>query len=127
MSVVRPFKQFVLTALMVSLCMSMFSQLRLSDLQDSLNEARTSRAKADAYFNLSRAYSELLLKIDSSLLYANKVKEYSLQDNYDRGLGEYHLAVSKAIYFRSKFKESKDHADTSIKIFSKLKDNRLLG
>jgi len=104
-----------------------FSQLRLSDLKDSVTEAKTSRAKADAYFNLSRAYSEFLLKIDSSLLLANKIKEYSLQDNYERGLGEYHLAVSKAIYFRSKFKESKDHADTSIKIFSKLNDNRLLG
>jgi len=107
--------------------MSLFSQLRLSDLNDSLNEAKTSRAKADAYFNLSRAYSEAFLKIDSSLLFANKIKEYSLKDNYERGLGEYHLAVSKAIYFRSKFKESKDHADTSVKIFSKLKDDRLLG
>src|SRR6188768_3635117 len=108
MPVVRLFKQLVLTVLIALSCMSMFSQLRLSDLQDSLNEARTSRAKADAYFNLSRAYSEFLLKIDSSLLFANKIKEYSLQDNYERGLGEYHLAVSKAIYFRSKFKESKD-------------------
>src|SRR6188768_2056406 len=127
MPVVRLFKQLVLTVLIALSCMSMFSQLRLSDLQDSLNEAKTSRAKADAYFNLSRVYSEFLLKIDSSLLFANKIKEYSLQDNYERGLGEYHLAMSKAIYFRSKFKDSKDHADTSIKIFSKLKDNRLLG
>ena len=114
MPVVSLFRKIVLTALIASSCLLVFSQLRLSDLQDSLNEAKTSRAKADAYFNLSRAYSEFLLRIDSALLFANKIKEYSLQDNYERGFGEYHLAVSKAIYFRSMFKESKVHADTSV-------------
>lgn len=127
MPVVRPFIQLVLTALIAVSCLPAFAQFRLSDLQDSVNNATTPKAKADAYFNLSRAYSEVLLKIDSSLLFANKIKEYSLQDNYERGLGEYHLAVSKAIYFRKKFKESKEHADTSVTIFSRLKDNRLLG
>jgi len=107
--------------------MPVSSQFRISDLQDSVRKANTSRAKADAYFNLSRAYSEALLKIDSSLIFANKVKEYSLQDNYERGLGQYHFAVSKAIYFRNTLKESKDHADTAAGIFIKLKDDRLLG
>ena len=127
MFVGKPFKHFILTLFIALSCVSVFSQLRLSDLHDSVNKAITPRAKADAYFNLSRAYSGVLLKIDSSLLFAGKIKEYSLADNYERGLGEYHLAVSKAIYYRRKYKESKDHADTSVRIFSKVKDSRLLG
>ncbi len=126
MVVTKKYKKLGLAILILLQCFSSSSQIRVSDLYDSLNKANTPNAKADAYFNLSRAYADLL-KIDSALLFANKIKEYSLRNDYEKGLGEYHFVVSKAFYYRRLLKESQAHADTAAMIFSKQKDNRLLG
>ena len=126
MAEIHHYRRIIVVILISFQCLPGFTQVRISDLFDSLTKAKTPHAKADAYFNLSRTYADLL-KTDSALLFANKIKEYSLQDNNERGFGEYNLAVSKVFFYRRLLKESQAHADTAFTIFSKQRDNQLLG
>jgi len=105
---------------------NVLAQQTISAGSYDFENAATARAKADACFDLARKYAEAL-KIDSVLYYAERIKEFSQQDNYETGFGKYHLALSSALGLRGRNDESKEHTYKAIKIFTGQKEYPLLG
>jgi signal transduction histidine kinase len=96
----------------------------LADMFRSAESAATNSKKADAYYWISRYYADRL-KIDSALFYSEKIKETSLADKYEKGMGKHYLAKSYALYFRSKV--DAEGLDKAIKIFAQYKDDLFSG
>ena len=120
------FNQIFLFAIILCCSNSLYAQQTLTILQQDLDRAITSRARADAYFNLSRKYADAL-RIDSALLYAERIKDYSQKDNYETGIGKYHLALSLALHYRNLTDETKKNAKEAIRIFTDQKEYSFLG
>ncbi|MBC7850246.1 MAG: hypothetical protein H7Y31_10945 [Chitinophagaceae bacterium] len=68
-----------------------------------------------------------MLKIDSALHYAEKVKAFSEQGKYTIGLGKYHVALAIALYYRGKIDQSKKSALEAIGILTPQQNNSILG
>ena len=120
------FDHLFLFAIILCCNQPVFAQQTLSLLQRDLDKAITSRARADVCFDFSRKYADAL-KIDSALFYAERIKEYSQKDNYETGLGKYHLALSLALHYRNLTEETKKNAKEAIKIFTDQKEYSFLG
>jgi signal transduction histidine kinase len=108
-------------------CISpVYAQQTIAELRATLERATSSKAKADACFNLSRKHADAL-KIDSAFYYAEKVNEFSQKDHYESGFGKYYLAISFASHYRGLISKTKQNASRAIKIFTDLKEYSLLG
>ena len=95
-------------------------------MRDDLDKTTSAKAKADICFEISGRYAGRL-KIDSALYFAEKIKEYSLQSTYEVGIGKHHLALADALYYRSRNEESEENALRAIGIFTRQKENHMLG
>ena len=120
------YKQSILFPAILCSFYTIYSQKTISSLRDDLEKATSSKAKADICYSISKAY-EAGMKVDSSLFFANKIKELSLEGNYETGLGMHYLAVGGALRIRNKLKESEDNSRKAIDIFSKVKNPLFLG
>jgi signal transduction histidine kinase/tetratricopeptide (TPR) repeat protein len=96
----------------------------LADMFRSVEKAITNSQKADVYYWISRYYADRL-KIDSALFYCEKIKEISLADKYEKGMGKYYLAKSYALFFRSKM--DAEGLTKAIEIFGQYKDDLFSG
>lgn len=103
-----------------------YTQETIPGLISSLEKATTVKAKADIYFSICKVY-EAGMKVDSSLFFANRIKEISEEGNYETGLGMHYLAVGGALRLRNKRKESEDYSRKAIDIFVKSKNSLFLG
>lgn len=122
----KSYKHVVQITAMLRCCGILFAQQTFSDLKHELDRANSTRAKADAYFTISKKYADGL-KIDSALYFAERIKEFSQKDNYETGFGKYHLALSIAYYYRGRNDELKKHVAEAIKILTSQKENSFLG
>ena len=122
-------KLYIPATLLVALVCSFYvayPQKSTTELFNELRKATSVKAKADICFEISRRYSSGL-KIDSALYFADKIKGFSRQSNYELGTGKYYLALADALYFRSKNAESEENVLKAIEIFARHKENILLG
>ncbi len=119
-------KRFILAMAIWSCHTICFSQKTISDLKGDLALATSARLKADICFEIADAYTNSL-KIDSALYFADKIKEYSQQSNYETGAGKYHLAFAWAIFYRSRNDEAEENASKAIDIFTHQKEAVLRG
>jgi signal transduction histidine kinase len=102
------------------------SQKTIPDLKTDLVLTTSARLKADICFEIADSYTNSL-KIDSALYFADKIKEYSQQSNYETGIGKYHLAFAWAIFYRSRNDETEENAAKAIEIFTRQKEVMLSG
>ena len=93
---------------------------------DEFEKASSDKMRADICFEISRRYSSAL-KIDSAIWYADKTKTYSEKINYETGIGKYHLAYGDAMVYRGRNEESEKNALKAIEIFSRQKEDQMLG
>src|SRR5687768_5962792 len=103
-----------------------YAQETIPGLISSLEKAETVKAKVDICYFICKAY-EAGLKVDSSLFFANKIKEISQEGNYETGLGIHYLATGGALRLRNKRKESEEYSKKAIDIFVKFKNSLYLG
>jgi signal transduction histidine kinase len=90
----------------------------LDDAFGSLPKTNTPAQKADLYFTLSWHLANML-KIDSALLYSNKIKEESEAGNYEAGMGKYYLAEEHAKFFRGNDKTAIENLTKAIHLFQR--------
>ncbi|MFI5130504.1 MAG: ATP-binding protein [Chitinophagales bacterium] len=126
MTVSSFYKKIVLSAAIFNCYIIAYSQKTIPDLKAELETVTSGKAKADICLEIAERYTSAL-KIDSAIYFANKIKEYSQQSNYETGRGMYHLAFATAIYYRSRNDEAEENALKAIEVFTRQKQNVLLG
>ncbi|MEO6539532.1 MAG: histidine kinase [Ferruginibacter sp.] len=120
------YRNIVFFAVMISYTHAGLAQKTNAAYKSDLEKATSAKAKADICFEISNNYSSRL-KIDSAIYFANQVKEFSGQAKYETGIGKYHLALAIALTYRSKNDEVRQNASKAIDIFTRQKENILLG
>lgn len=120
------YKKLLLGILLCVYCATAFSQPSLHELRRQLEMQLSPKAKAGICFDLADRYA-VILKIDSAIYFANKIKEYSQQSNYETGMAKYYLAFAGAIYYRKRNDESIENAKKAIDIFTRQKEYFLCG
>ena len=122
----RFYKQTLLPVAIVCCCSTVSAQQTITTLKYELDNARSARTRADVCFIISRKYADGL-KIDSALYFAERINEFSQQDDYKTGIGKYHLALSMAQYYRGLADESKKNVSEAIRIFISQQEIPFLG
>ena len=112
----RFYKQTLLPVAIVCCCSTVSAQQTITTLKYELDNAMSARARADVCFIISRKYADGL-KIDSALYFAERIKEFSQQDDYKTGIGKYHLVLSMAQFYRGLTDESMKNVSEAIRIF----------
>src|SRR5215212_2083395 len=120
------FKKAIFFMLAVCCDRIVSAQQSAADYQYALNKATSSKTKADICFIISRKYADGL-KIDSALHFAEKIKEFSQQENYEGGFGKYHLARAIAFHYRGMEDASKNESGQAIEVFTKQNNYSFLG
>jgi two-component system, NarL family, sensor histidine kinase UhpB len=124
---VSPFvKKIILLAAIFNYWVIAFSQKTIPALKAELETLTSAKAKANICLEIAERYTSAL-KIDSAIYFANKIKEYSQQGDYETGTGMYHLAFANALYYRNRHDELEENVVKAIEIFVRQKQTVLLG
>jgi signal transduction histidine kinase len=97
---------------------------KLDSVFQVLQNATAHSQKADISFAISRYYADRL-KIDSALLYSERIKEESLAGNYELGLAKHYISRAHALFFRNV--SDQQDINKAIGILAHYKDPSLSG
>ena len=98
----------------------------IAELLQSLENATSTKTKADILYELGNAYLGKF-KVDSSIYYAQALQQIAINEQYTLGIGKYHLLSAGASFLRNKGEAVMQHLDTAIKIFESAQSDLYLG